>query len=62
MRAWNTRYCSPPTSYDWSVSNASRRGPDALARLQGAEWPAASTVSEVYGSWATARADSFSDA
>ena len=59
MRAWNTRYASPLTSYDWSISHASRRGPDALDRLQDAEWPAASTVSEVYGSWPAARKDAF---
>jgi hypothetical protein len=61
MRAWRQRYGSPPTSYDWSISLASRRGPDALARLEDAEWPPASTVSEVYGSCAAARADAFPD-
>jgi hypothetical protein len=59
MRTWDARYGRPPTSYDWSVSHASRRGPDALVRVQDAEWPAASTVSEVYGSWAAARVDAF---
>jgi hypothetical protein len=62
MRAWDDRYGSRPTSYDWSVSHARRRGPEALGRLQDAEWPAASTVSEVYGSWAAAHADAFPDA
>ena len=62
MRAWHARYGSPPTSYDWSRSHASRRGPDALGRLQDAEWPPASTLSEVYGSWAAARTDAFPDA
>ena len=62
MRAWHVRYGSPPTAYDWSISHASRRGPDALGRLQHAEWPPASTVSEVYGSWAAARADALPDA
>ena len=62
MRAWHARYGSPPTSYDWSTSHASRRGPDALGRLQDAEWPPASTVSELYGSWAAARAAAFPDA
>jgi hypothetical protein len=62
MRAWHARYGSPPSSYDWSISHASRRGPGALDRLHEAEWPAASTVSEVYGSWAAARADAFPDA
>jgi AcrR family transcriptional regulator len=59
MRAWHARYFSQPTSFDWSVSHASRRGPNALARPQDAEWP---PVSEVYGSWAAARADAFPDA
>jgi AraC-like DNA-binding protein len=62
MRAWQVHYGSPPTSYDWSISHASRRGPDAVGRLQDAEWPPASTVSDVYGSWAAARADAFPDA
>jgi hypothetical protein len=62
MRTWDASYGSRPTSYDWSVSHAGRRGPEALARLQDAEWPAASTVSAVYGSWAAAHADAFPDA
>ena len=61
MRAWRARYGCPPSSYDWSRSHASRRGPEALVRLQDAEWPPASTVSEVYGSWTAARADAFPD-
>ena len=59
MRAWRARYGSPPTSYDWSVSHASRRGSEALDRLQDGTWPAPSTVSELYGTWAAARADAF---
>jgi len=62
MRTWHSRYGGPPTSYDWSVSHASRRGREALLRLKGGAWPAASTVSDVYGSWAAARADAFPDA
>ena len=62
MRAWQTRYCSPPSSYDWSRTHASRRGRQARKRLEEGEWPAASTVNEVYGSWAAARADAFPDA
>ena len=61
MRAWHARYGSPPSSYDWSWTHASRRGPEPLARLQDTPWPAASTVSEVYGSWVAARADAFPD-
>jgi hypothetical protein len=62
MRAWHSRYGSPPSSYDWSWTHASKRGPDALARLQDDVWPAASTVTEVYGSWPAARADALPDA
>jgi hypothetical protein len=61
-REWRSRYGWLPTSYDWSVSHASRRGREALLRLKGGAWPAASTVSDVYGSWAAARADAFPDA
>jgi hypothetical protein len=59
MRAWHAQYGSPPTSYDWSWTHASKRGPDALARLQDDAWPAPSTVTELYGTWAAARADAF---
>ena len=59
MRAWRARYGSAPTSYDWSVSHASRRRPEALDRLEDGSWPAASTVTELYGTWAAARADAF---
>jgi hypothetical protein len=59
MRAWDARYGSPPSSYDWSVSHASTRGPEAVDRLQDGSWPAPSTVSELYGTWAAARADAF---
>ena len=58
MRAWDARYGSPPTSYDWSVSHASRRS-EALDRLKDGSWPAPSTVIELYGTWAAARADAF---
>ena len=62
MRAWQQRYGSPPTSYDWSRTHASRRGHEALRRLQDGEWPPASTMRDVYGSWAAARAEAFPDA
>ena len=62
IQAWEARYGSPPSSYDWSWTHASRRGPKARARLQDAALPSASTVSEVYGSWAAARADALPDA
>ena len=59
MRAWHARYGSPPTSYDWSSTHAHRRGGEALKRLQDGEWPAPSTVIDLYGSWAAAVADAF---
>jgi hypothetical protein len=57
MRAWHARYGSPPTSYGWSRTHARRRGGEALKRLQSGEWPAPSTVIDLYGSWAAAVAD-----
>ena len=48
-----------PSSYDWSRTHARRRGGEALTRLQAGEWPAPSTVIDLYGSWAAAVADAF---
>jgi len=62
MRAWHARYDSPATSYDWSRTHARRRGGAALKRLQTGEWPAPSTVIDLYGSWAPAVADAFGHA
>src|SRR6516165_10831641 len=62
MRAWRARYGSPPTSYDWSRTHARRRGGAALKRLQTGEWPAPSTVIDLYGSWAPAVANAFGHA
>ena len=62
MRAWQELYGSPPSSTDWSRTHARRRGGDALKRLQAGEWPAPSTVIDLYGSWAAARADAFGGA
>ena len=59
IRAWHARYGSPPTSYDWSRTHAHRRGGEALNRLQAGDWPAPSTVIELYGSSAAAAADAF---
>jgi len=61
MRAWQARYGSPPSSTDWSRTNARRRGGEALQRVEQGAWPATSTVIEVYGSWAAARASAFPD-
>ena len=47
------------SSYDWSRTHARRRGGEALKRLHAAEWPAPSTVTDLYGAWASARADAW---
>jgi hypothetical protein len=56
MRSWEARYGRLPTSYDWSRTHARRRGGEALERLARGEWPAASVVSNLFGTWAAARA------
>lgn len=56
MQEWRARYGRLPTSYDWSRTHALRRGGEALKRLAEREWPAASVVTVVFGSWAAARA------
>ena len=55
MLEWRGRYGRWPSSYDWSRTHARRRGEQALRRLAGGQWPAASVVSVVFGSWAVAR-------
>ena len=62
MRAWRARYGAAPSSYDWSRTHALRRGGEALERVQAGEWPAPSTVIDLYGSWAAAVADAFGGA
>ena len=62
MRAWRARYGAAPSSYDWSHTHARRRGGEALTRLQAGEWPASSTVIDLYGAWAKALADAFGGA
>jgi hypothetical protein len=66
MRAWRTRYGAAPSSYDWSRTHARtharRRGGEALKRLQVGEWPAPSTVTDLYGAWPAAVADAFGGA
>jgi hypothetical protein len=56
MAEWLDRYGRLPSSYDWSATHARRRGGEALRRLRGGEWPPASVVTDVFGSWAQARA------
>ena|GEM_PF-2289921 len=55
MHHWEVRYGRLPTSYDWSSTHARRRGGDALARVAEGEWPAASVVTRLFGSWVAAR-------
>ena len=62
MRAWRARYGAAPSWYDWSRTHARRRGGEALKQLQTGEWPAPSTVIDLYGSWAAAVADAFGGA
>ncbi len=56
MREWRDHYERLPSSYDWSMTHARRRGGQAIARLRSGDWPAASVVSSMFGTWAAARA------
>jgi hypothetical protein len=56
MLEWRERYGRLPSSYDWSVTHARRRGGEALARLEHGAWPSASVVTAVFGAWDAARA------
>ena len=62
MRGWRARYGAAPSSYDWSRTHARRRGGEALKRVQAGEWPAPSTVIDLYGDWSAALADAFGGA
>ena len=55
MGEWFDRYGRLPSSYDWSRTHARRRGGERLERLRTGDWPSASAVSGVYGSWKAAR-------
>lgn len=55
MCEWRSRYGRLPTSYDWSRTHARRRGREALEPLGAGEWPTASVVGRLFGSWAVAR-------
>jgi len=61
MRAWQHRYGRLPSSYDWSRTHARRRGAQALERLDAGDWPPASVVSDVFGTWKAARAAARTD-
>jgi hypothetical protein len=55
MVEWRASYGRWPSSYDWSVTHARRRGGEAVGRLRDGEWPPASVVTAVCGSWLVAR-------
>ena len=55
MVEWRASYGRWPSSYDWSVTHARRRGREAVGRLRDGEWPPASVVTAVCGSWLAAR-------
>ena len=55
MRSWQARYGRLPSSYDWSVTNACRRGGVARERLRAGTWPSAGVVTALFGRWAAAR-------
>jgi hypothetical protein len=56
MCEWRARHGRLPSSYDWSRTHAPKRGGEALARLAEGEWPSASVVGDVFGTWGAARA------
>jgi AraC-like DNA-binding protein len=56
MLEWRARFGQLPSSYEWSRTHAHRRGGEPLERLSAGDWPSASVVSGVYGSWKAARA------
>ena len=55
MLDWLSSYGRLPSSYDSSRTHARRRGGLALRRLSEEEWPAASVVTALFGTWAAAR-------
>jgi hypothetical protein len=54
MLDWHHRYGRLPSSYDWSRTHARRRGTQANERLDDGDWPAASVVGDVFGTWQAA--------
>ena len=55
MRAWRALYGRLPSSYDWSSTHARGRGGEAMRRLRAGDWPSASVVGAVFGTWRAAR-------
>jgi len=62
MAEWRSRYGRPPSSSDWSRTHARRRGGEALERLARGDWPAASVVTRLSGTWAAAGAAALPEA
>jgi len=61
MHEWQQQYGRPPSSTDWSRTHARRRRGEALERFRARDWPAPSTVIDIYGSWSAAHVDAFPD-
>jgi hypothetical protein len=55
MLEWRERHGRLPSSYDWSRTHARRRGEYASQRLAAGDWPSASIVSPLFGTWNAAR-------
>ena len=55
MREWLDSYGKLPSSYSWSRTHAKSRGNVAFERLGDGERPAASVVSQLFGTWKEAR-------
>ena len=55
MLEWEKKYGRLPSSYDWSRTQAKRRGGAAAQRLREGEWPPASVGGQLFGSWQEAR-------
>jgi hypothetical protein len=55
MLDWLSRYGRLSSSYDWSRTHAECRGGAAAERLNDGEWPPASFVTALFGSWKRAR-------
>ena len=50
-----------PSSYDWSRTHALKRGGQALEQLAKGDWPGASVVTDLFGTWAAPRASALRD-
>ena len=61
MRAWRARYGRLPSSYDWSRPTRAVAAATRSSGCNDGDWPSASVVTSVLGSWAAARAQAESD-